>query len=186
MQQSPSGKSARIWRKDAFQAIRRRMDPEVYGGAPLLGFNGMVFKAHGSARERAVASALRVTAEAVQHQVNQIIAREIAAPTRSWPPRKFPFPFRMNTQIQKPARQVQFSRPHLLHHRRRLVCAGKNPDQRRPGKNGGHVGRMDHHAHRHQGTAHRGARTNSPPTWRPRPPQRAMKMAGVTAGPNRP
>jgi phosphate acyltransferase len=54
------------------------MDPEVYGGAPLLGFNGLVFKAHASARERAVASALQVTAEALQHQVNEIIAREIA------------------------------------------------------------------------------------------------------------
>jgi glycerol-3-phosphate acyltransferase PlsX len=54
------------------------MDQEVHGGAPLLGFNGMVFKAHGSARERAIASALRVTAEAVQHHVNQIIADEIA------------------------------------------------------------------------------------------------------------
>jgi glycerol-3-phosphate acyltransferase PlsX len=64
--------------KNAFHAIRRRMDPEVYGGAPLLGFNGMVFKAHASARERAIASALRVTAEAVQHRVNEIIAREIA------------------------------------------------------------------------------------------------------------
>jgi glycerol-3-phosphate acyltransferase PlsX len=64
--------------KNAFHAIRRRMDPEVYGGAPLLGFNGMVFKAHGSARERAIASALRVTAEAVQQRVNEIIARDIA------------------------------------------------------------------------------------------------------------
>ena len=64
--------------QNAFQSIRRRMDPEVYGGAPLLGFNGMVFKAHGSARERAIASALRVTGEALQHQVNQVIAREIA------------------------------------------------------------------------------------------------------------
>ena len=64
--------------KNAFHAIRRRMDPEVYGGAPLLGFKGMVFKAHASARERAVTSALRVTAEAVQHHVNQSIAREIA------------------------------------------------------------------------------------------------------------
>jgi glycerol-3-phosphate acyltransferase PlsX len=54
------------------------MDPDVHGGAPLLGFNGMVFKAHASAREHAVASALRVTAEAVQHHVNQIIADEIA------------------------------------------------------------------------------------------------------------
>jgi glycerol-3-phosphate acyltransferase PlsX len=64
--------------KNAFHAIRKRMDPELYGGAPLLGFNGMVFKAHGSARERAVASALRITVEAVQHQVNQTIATEIA------------------------------------------------------------------------------------------------------------
>ncbi len=64
--------------KGAFHAIRKRMDPEVYGGAPLLGFNGLVFKAHASARERAVASALHITADAVQHHVNEIIAREIA------------------------------------------------------------------------------------------------------------
>ncbi len=30
--------------KNAFHSIRRRLDPEVYGGAPLLGFNGMVFR----------------------------------------------------------------------------------------------------------------------------------------------
>ena len=63
--------------KGAFHTIRKRMDPEVYGGAPLLGFNGLVFKAHASARERAVASALQVTADAVQHRVNDIITREI-------------------------------------------------------------------------------------------------------------
>ena len=65
--------------KGAFQSIRRRMDPEVYGGAPMLGFNGVVFKAHASARERSVASAIRMTAHAVQNQINQIIARDIAA-----------------------------------------------------------------------------------------------------------
>ena len=65
--------------KGAFHTIRRRMDPEVYGGAPLLGFNGLVFKAHGSARERAVTSAIRVTANAVKTQINQTIARDIAA-----------------------------------------------------------------------------------------------------------
>jgi len=64
--------------QNAFHAIRRRLDPEVHGGAPLLGFNGIVFKAHGSSRERAIASALRITAETVQHRVNDIIAREIA------------------------------------------------------------------------------------------------------------
>jgi glycerol-3-phosphate acyltransferase PlsX len=65
--------------KEAFQAIRRRMDPEVHGGAPMLGFNHLVFKAHASARERAVASAIRVTAATIKNQINQIIAREIAA-----------------------------------------------------------------------------------------------------------
>jgi len=64
--------------KGAFHTIRKRMDPEVYGGAPLLGFNGLVFKAHASARERAVASALQVTADAVQHRVNDIITGEIS------------------------------------------------------------------------------------------------------------
>jgi glycerol-3-phosphate acyltransferase PlsX len=64
--------------KEAFRSIRRRMDPEVYGGAPLLGFNGAVFKAHASAHEKTIASAVRVAVETVQHQVNQTIATEIA------------------------------------------------------------------------------------------------------------
>ena len=78
LMRNPKRQLGALLAKNAFHAIRRRMDPEVYGGAPRLGFNGMVFKAHGSARERAIASALRVTAEAVQHHVNEIIAREMA------------------------------------------------------------------------------------------------------------
>ncbi len=64
--------------KNAFRSIKRRMDPEAYGGAPLLGFNGSVMKAHGGARERAIASAIRVAAVNIQHKVNQTIADEIA------------------------------------------------------------------------------------------------------------
>jgi glycerol-3-phosphate acyltransferase PlsX len=64
--------------KEAFRSIRRRMDPEVYGGAPLLGFKGTVLKAHASAREKAVASALRIAVEALQHHVNKTIISEIA------------------------------------------------------------------------------------------------------------
>jgi len=63
---------------NAFRDLRRRLDPEGYGGAPLLGFNGTVMKAHGASRERAVASALRIATETVQHRVHQVIAREIA------------------------------------------------------------------------------------------------------------
>ncbi len=64
--------------KNAFLTIKRRMDPDAYGGAPLLGLNGNVMKAHGSARERAIMNAIRVTTETIQHNVNQAIVREVA------------------------------------------------------------------------------------------------------------
>jgi glycerol-3-phosphate acyltransferase PlsX len=64
--------------QNAFRAIRRRMDPEAYGGAPLLGFNGAVLKAHASARERSITNAVHATCENLQHRVNSLIAEAIA------------------------------------------------------------------------------------------------------------
>ncbi len=75
---NPRRKLGALLAKNAFRALRRRMDPEGSGGAPLLGFNGAVMKAHGSARERAIAGAIRVATENIHLQVNQTIAREIA------------------------------------------------------------------------------------------------------------
>ena len=62
----------------AFKALKQRLDPEVYGGAALLGLNGIVVKAHGSSRERAFASAIRVAAEEIKHGINQTISQHIA------------------------------------------------------------------------------------------------------------
>ncbi len=62
----------------AFKSIRRRMDPEAYGGAPLLGLNGSVIKAHGSARERAIMNAIRVATETIQYKINESIVSEVA------------------------------------------------------------------------------------------------------------
>jgi len=59
--------------------LKHRMDPEVYGGAVLMGLNGVVIKAHGSSRERAIMNAIRVAAEEIRHDVNAKIAAEIAA-----------------------------------------------------------------------------------------------------------
>ncbi|HVV01206.1 MAG TPA: phosphate acyltransferase PlsX [Verrucomicrobiae bacterium] len=64
--------------QNAFRSIKKRMDPEAYGGAPLLGFNGAVLKAHGSAKERAIASAIGVMVRHLKHHVNHLIAREIS------------------------------------------------------------------------------------------------------------
>ena len=64
---------------NAFRTLRRRLDPEAYGGAPLLGFQGTVLKVHGSARERAWCSALLITAQTLRHHVRETIAEQIAA-----------------------------------------------------------------------------------------------------------
>lgn len=64
--------------QNAFRTIKRRMDPEAYGGAPLLGLNGNVLIAHGSARERSIMNAIREATEFVQNQVNDRICQEIA------------------------------------------------------------------------------------------------------------
>ena len=65
--------------RSAFRTIKRRVDPEIHGGAPLLGLNGTVMIAHGSSRERAIMNAIRVATEAVRHQLNRLIALKVAA-----------------------------------------------------------------------------------------------------------
>ena len=78
LMKNPKRKIGAYLAKNAFRTIGRRMDAESHGGAPLLGLNGNVMKAHGSSRERAIMNAIRVTAETIQHEINQIMIREIA------------------------------------------------------------------------------------------------------------
>lgn len=64
--------------KDAFRTIKRRVDPDTYGGAPLLGLNGNVMIAHGSASARAIQNAIHISSRSVHMQINQVISRELA------------------------------------------------------------------------------------------------------------
>ncbi len=64
--------------KGAFKTLKQRMDPEAYGGAPLLGLNGNVIKAHGSAKEAAIMNAIRVATETIKQQVNQSIMQQVS------------------------------------------------------------------------------------------------------------
>ena len=56
----------------------RRMDYREYGGAPLLGVNGIVIIAHGSSNAWAIRNAIRVAAEAAERQIVEPIAAEMA------------------------------------------------------------------------------------------------------------
>jgi glycerol-3-phosphate acyltransferase PlsX len=61
------------------RSLKRRMDPQTYGGAPMLGLNGVVFKVHGSARVQAVRNAVLQVVQALRLRVNDAIIREVAA-----------------------------------------------------------------------------------------------------------
>jgi len=52
--------------RGAFGALGARLNAERYGGAPLLGLNGTVFKAHGSSNARAISHALHMASELSQ------------------------------------------------------------------------------------------------------------------------
>ena len=63
--------------KGAFGTIKRRSDPAMYGGAPLLGVRGTCIIGHGSSSPEAVKNGIRVAAESVTHHVNQMMVDEI-------------------------------------------------------------------------------------------------------------
>jgi len=55
--------------KSAFRRVRKSMDYSEVGGAPLLGVNGVVIKAHGSSNAHAVACAIRQAVQMVKADV---------------------------------------------------------------------------------------------------------------------
>jgi glycerol-3-phosphate acyltransferase PlsX len=83
---NPKRKLGALLAYNAFRAIKNRMDPDAYGGAPILGLNGVVIKAHGSARERAIMNAIRIASELVVHRMNDTFSTELAAASRAIEP----------------------------------------------------------------------------------------------------
>lgn len=61
----------------ALRTVKRKLDPEMYGGAPLLGVNGVCIITHGASTARAIFHAVRVAKESVVSRMNQLITSEI-------------------------------------------------------------------------------------------------------------
>ena len=55
--------------RPAFRKFKRSLDYNAYGGAPLLGVNGAVIKAHGASGEQAVMNAVRQAREMIAGNV---------------------------------------------------------------------------------------------------------------------
>jgi glycerol-3-phosphate acyltransferase PlsX len=55
--------------RPAARRLRKRLDPDTYGGAFLLGLRGLVVIAHGNSSATAIANAIRLAARGVEHDV---------------------------------------------------------------------------------------------------------------------
>ena len=63
--------------KPAFKKLERMLDYAEYGGAPLLGIDGVCIIGHGSSSAKAVKNAIRVAVRFVETKVNDRIQEEL-------------------------------------------------------------------------------------------------------------
>jgi phosphate acyltransferase len=61
----------------AFDSLKRRVDYAEYGGAPLVGINGISIISHGRSSDRAIMNAIRVATELAKSEVNKHIRNDI-------------------------------------------------------------------------------------------------------------
>ena len=61
----------------AFRELKREIDYAEYGGAPLLGVDGICIICHGSSSAKAIKNAIRVAGEFISHKVNKEITEAV-------------------------------------------------------------------------------------------------------------
>ena len=71
------GKLGGLLIRPASRRLRRRLDPDTYGGAYLLGLRGLVVIAHGNSSQTAIANAIRIAARGVEHDVTRRLAARL-------------------------------------------------------------------------------------------------------------
>ena len=72
------GKVAAMLAKDTFKALKSSFDSTEVGGAPLLGVEGAVIKAHGNSNARAIFCAIRQARTLVETGVVDMIREGVA------------------------------------------------------------------------------------------------------------
>lgn len=78
LQANPLRAAGAVLAKGAFTALKERINPERYGGAPLLGVRGNILKAHGSSNARAISSAIHAARAIIKANMNLCIEADIA------------------------------------------------------------------------------------------------------------
>jgi glycerol-3-phosphate acyltransferase PlsX len=63
--------------KPVFKRLRSRFNYEEYGGAPLLGADGICVIGHGASSPLAIKNAIKVAAESARSRINDRIKEEL-------------------------------------------------------------------------------------------------------------
>lgn len=74
---NPLRKLGALLSMGAFKAMKTQLNPDYYGGAPLLGLRGNILKAHGSSSRDAIMHAIRIGTEIIARDMNSHIVEEI-------------------------------------------------------------------------------------------------------------
>ena len=77
MMKSTKTKFAALFLKDGLRELKSSIDPDMYGGAPLLGVKGACLIGHGSSSPLAIKNGIATTAKTVRLDVSGIIARTV-------------------------------------------------------------------------------------------------------------
>jgi phosphate acyltransferase len=74
---SARGKVGGLLIRPAANRLRARLDPDTYGGAYLLGLNGLAVIAHGNSGRRAIGNAIALAARGADHRVAERLAERL-------------------------------------------------------------------------------------------------------------
>ena len=77
MTATPVRKAAAAVLAPSMRALKAQLDPDTYGGAPLLGVDGVCIIGHGSSNRTAIANAIAVAARAVRGDLTGRVARAV-------------------------------------------------------------------------------------------------------------
>lgn len=73
-----------LWRKlgaymarGAFRSVKSKLDPTPFGGAPLMGVNGLVVKSHGSSNRHYLMHAMRLARISLKEDLRQRLADDV-------------------------------------------------------------------------------------------------------------
>ena len=77
-QKNLSSRLGYLMTRKALREAYRRLDYAEYGGAPLIGLDGVAIVAHGGSSPLAIKNAIRAARDAVEHDMNRHIMEDLA------------------------------------------------------------------------------------------------------------